>query len=159
MSNMKLAPPASYEDFILNKNLYPTEPYTVPETTSTYKNMKFHEGLFLLVGTENIGLWGTDKKPTYQEYVPLLDFCTVTGERYETIKELMDALMLRNTEQNHISGINRNGKLYLNTEVMAVELLEFGLTTFDNVEVITLATCWDLLVRLGRVQKPTGWLG
>ena len=67
--------------------------------------------------------------------------------------------MLRNTEQNHISGINRNGKLYLNAEVMAVELIEFGLTTFDNVEVITLATCWDLLVRLGHVQKPNGWLG
>ena len=155
MMTTSLEPPASYEDLILNKNLYPTEPYTVPETTSTYKNMKFHEGLFLLVGTENIGLWGTGRNPTCQEYVPLLDFCTVTGERYETIKELMDALMLRNTEQNHISGINRNGKLYLNAEVMAVELIEFGLTTFDNVEVITLATCWDLLVRLGYIQNPT----
>ena len=84
-----------------------------------------------------------------------MDFCTVTGERVETIKELLDALMLRNTEQNHISGINRNRKLYLNAEVMTVELIEFGLTTFDNVEVITLATCWDLLVRLGHIQNPT----
>ena len=159
MITTRLEPPASYEDFILNKNLYPTEMYRVPEGTSTYKNKKIKEGMFLLVGTENIGLWGIDKKPTYQEYVPLLDFCTVTGERYETIKELLDALMLRNTEQNHISGINRNGKLYLNAEVMAVELIEFGLTTFSNVEVITLGTCWDLLVRLGHVQKPTGWLG
>ena len=152
----RLAPPASYEDFILNKNLYPTEPYTVPETTSTYKNMKFHEGLFLLVGTENIGLWGTGRNPTYQEYVPLLDFCTVTGERLDTIKELLDALTLRNIEQNRSSDINRNGKLYLNAEVMAVELIAFGLTTFDNVEVITLATCWDLLVRLGHISNPIG---
>ena len=159
MMTTSLEPPASYEDFILNKNLYPTEMYTVPEATSTYKSKKFQEGLFLLVGTENIGLWGTGRNPTYQEYVPLLDFCTVTGERLDTIKELLDALMLRNTEQNHISGINRNGKLYLNAEVMTVELIEFGLTTFDNVEVITLATCWDLLVRLGYIQKPNGWLG
>ena len=150
--------PTSYEEFILNKSLYPTEPYTVPEATSTYKNKLVHEGIELLVGTENIGWLGADKKPTYQEYVPLLDFCTVTGERYETIKELLDALMLRNTEQNHISGINRNGKLYLNAEVIAVELLEFGLTEFENQEVITLATAYDLLVRLGYVEKPTGWV-
>lgn len=159
MSNMMLAPPASYEDFILNKNLYPTEPYTVPETTSTYKNMKFHEGLFLLVGTENIGFWGTDKNPTYQEYVPLLDFCTVTGERLATIKELLDALMLRNTEQNHISGINRNGKLYMNAETIGVFLLEHGLFKYYNREVITVTTAWDLLVRLGHIPKPTGWIG
>ena len=159
MSNMRLAPPASYEDFILNKNLYPTEPYTVPETTSTYKNMKFHEGLFLLVGTENIGLWGTGRNPTYQEYVPLLDFCTVTGERIETIRELLDVLMLRNTEQNHISGINRNGKLYFNAETIGVFLLEHGLFEYYNREAITVTTAWDLLVRLGYIPKPTGWIG
>ena len=150
--------PTSYEEFILNKSLYPTEPYTVPEATSTYKNKLVHEGIELLVGTENIGWWGAARKETYQEYVPLLDFCTVTGERYETIKELLYALMLRNIEQNHISGINRNGKLYLNAEVIAVELLEFGLTEFENQEVITLATAYDLLVRLGHVEKPTGWV-
>ena len=150
--------PTSYEEFILNKSLYPTEPYTVPEATSTYKNKLVHEGIELLVGTENIGWWGAALKETYQEYVPLLDFCTVTGERLETIRELLDALMLRNTEQNHISGINRNRKLYLNAEVIAVELLEFGLTEFENQEVITLATAYDLLVRLGYVEKPTGWV-
>ena len=150
--------PTSYEEFILNKSLYPTEPYTVPEATSTYKNKLVHEGIELLVGTENIGWWGAAWKETYQEYVPLLDFCTVTGERMGTIKELLDALMLRNTEQNHISGINHNGRLYLNAEVIAVELLEFGLTEFENREVITLATAYDLLVRLGYVPKPIGWI-
>ena len=150
--------PTSYEEFILNKSLYPTEPYTVPEATSTYKNKLVHEGIELLVGTENIGWWGAALKETYQEYVPLLDLCTVTGERLETIRELLDALMLRGTVQNHISGINRNGKLYLNAEVIAVELLEFGLTEFENHEVITLATAMDLLVRLGHIPKPTGWV-
>ena len=157
MSNMMLAPPASYEDFILNKNLYPTEPYTVPETTSTYKNMKFHEGLFLLVGTENIGLWGTDKKPTYQEYVPLLDFCTVTGERLDTIKELLDALTLRNTVQGSITGINHNGRLYW-LDTVSVDLPDYGLLVYTNVDVVTLATAMDLLVRLGHIPKPNGWI-
>ena len=150
--------PTSYEEFILNKSLYPTEPYTVPEATSTYKNKLVHEGIELLVGTENIGWWGAAWKETYQEYVPLLDFCTVTSARLETIRELLDALMLRGTVQNHISGINRNGKLYFKAEVVAVDLIDYGLIEYTDIEVIEYATCIDLLVRLGHVPKPIGWI-
>lgn len=151
--------PTSYEDFILNKNLYPTEMYRVPEGTSTYKNKKIQDGMFLLVGTENVGFWGDDWKSTYQEYVPLLDFCTVTGERMETIKELLDALMLRNIEQHNITGIDKNQPLYVVAETVGVSLLEYGLFEYYNREVITLATAMDLLVRLGHIPRPVGWVG
>ena len=152
-------PPNTFEKFIDDRPLYVAAPWFTTSVQAKYRDKVLHDSIRgMFYGEVEMSQSVGASAKNY--HIPLYDFCKATGERMETIKKLLDAFMLQNTEQHHISGVDMIGKLYFYAYVPCVILREFREEVAAySTEVIHESTAIDLLVRLGHIPRPAGYVG
>ena len=141
--------PVDLAELIANKDQYDIPDYDLQETLC--KNM--------YIGDKSVLGTIVHANDIFSEYVVLKDWCHQFGERYETIIELLDSLMLRWTVRHHISGVDVTRPLYWNADTVQVaeyntpERTGMDVTDYHNVVVIGKDTAFDLAIRLGHIAK------
>lgn len=141
--------PVDLAVLIANKDQYDIPDYDLQETI--YKNM--------YIGDKPVLGTVVHANDALIEYVVLKDWCHQFGERYETIIELLDSLMLRWTVHHHISGIDGTRPLYWNEDTIQVaeyntpEHTGIDVMEYHDVVVVGKDTAFDLAIRLGHIAK------